>query len=126
MTYNFDTGDNIPYNVIEALADKFKNLRIKWRYASENYGHMTGGYLLKEIKSYRKSIRKEVNTPYCTPCGAGANCKMKKIICNILESLVLLWGAIFVLPTFLLSKSIVKVLGFFVDTAIKLLKKTNK
>lgn len=57
MTYNFDTGDNIPYNVIEALAEKFKNLKIKWRYASENYGHMTGGYLFKGNKVVQKKYK---------------------------------------------------------------------
>ena len=81
---------------------------------------------LKVIGKLERITRKEVTKPYCTPCGAGGNYKMKKIICDILKFLILLWGAIFVLPTFLVAEGIVRVLGFIVNTVLTLFRNIAK
>lgn len=45
-----------------------------------------------------------------------------KTVKNILEFLILLWGAIFVLPTFLAAEGIVRILAFFINFAISIFK----
>lgn len=57
MTYNFDTVNGTCYKVLKALSQKFKNLKFKWRYASESYGKDTGSYLFKGDKEVRKNYK---------------------------------------------------------------------
>ena len=57
ITYNFDTVNGTCYKVLKALSHKFKNLKFKWRYASESYGKDTGSYLFKGDREVRKNYK---------------------------------------------------------------------